>query len=238
MLVPGPPGRPDGDGPSAAPLADRWGPRDPCRPVLLDFAHRARTSHEAGRVRRGELVCEVAGFLLPDGRVAVRDSKDPMGGTLLFTRADLHAVAPRRPRGVMGARRHHRHRSRGAPVRQLVAWHAGVPARAGRLAAGPPAPVLPVRPGHREGAAGPATGALSPGAGPGSKAVPQVQESHVHVLQVHERGFPELRATVPVARQARGRWRWILPPASVNSSAFSAMPASIAATVVRPCASA
>ena len=28
---------------------------------------------------------------LPDGRVAVRDSKDPAGGTLVFTRAEIDA---------------------------------------------------------------------------------------------------------------------------------------------------
>jgi hypothetical protein len=28
---------------------------------------------------------------LPDGRVAVRDSKDPLGGTLVFTRAEIDA---------------------------------------------------------------------------------------------------------------------------------------------------
>jgi len=28
---------------------------------------------------------------LPDGRVAVRDSKDPHGGTLMFTRAEIDA---------------------------------------------------------------------------------------------------------------------------------------------------
>jgi hypothetical protein len=28
---------------------------------------------------------------LPDGRVAVRDSKDPLGATLLFTRAEIAA---------------------------------------------------------------------------------------------------------------------------------------------------
>lgn len=55
--------------------------------MIAEYApHRWRTSSYSGA--NGNCV-EVAA--LPDGRVAVRDSKNPDGGMLIFTRAEMRA---------------------------------------------------------------------------------------------------------------------------------------------------